>query len=548
MKNRLMITVDVEARPARSRTDPLDRLIWGRFPEGEFGIGRMMSVAERHGVELTMFLDYAEEYLYGDALLDVGREIHRRGHDLQLHLHPEFMPANFFAALGLDRPDNLSQTSPALADAYLTFLRDRHARVGASAGNAFRGQGYLYSGDILGAMKRHGLRLSSNYNASRSSQPMQFGAMPPFMWDTGVIEAPIATVFDFRGTRRHFDYNFNAVVLNGVDLDTCLDRHLEFLDRFYLERGEDAVAVLVMHSWSFLERDAEGIFSRPSPDAPDRFDLLLSALGESVDVIDSRQMVALADAGALRLAGPYRFGEVRTVPDGAGQHDAAPSPPSPPLSPAEPVCPICGTAASLFVEFNGGRRRCPGCLSLERQRVFAQNYEIIRREFDLADKEILAVAPSGSERRFLAAQGVTNLRTVDVRPEVKPDFVADICHMPQVPDASFDAIIASGVLMCVYDLDACLSEFCRVLRPGGRLLSADPVAFGQPTEEFDDIERITAWYGREIYDKYRVGNFRSFGDTDLILALGKRFIVKTLYGYDEPTNTPFVWHMSIKPV
>src|SRR5215211_5686314 len=113
-----MITIDVEARPPRSKTDPLDRLIWGRFPEGEFGIGRMMSIAERHGVKLTMFLDYAEEHLYGDALLDVGREILRRGHDLELHIHPEFMPDGFFAARGHKRVDDIRQTNAALADAY----------------------------------------------------------------------------------------------------------------------------------------------------------------------------------------------------------------------------------------------------------------------------------------------------------------------------------------------------------------------------------------------------------------------------------------------
>ncbi len=534
--NRLMITVDVEARPPRSRTDPLERLIWGRFPEGEFGIGRMMEIAERHSVKLTMFLDYAEEHLYGDALLDVGREIYRRGHDLQLHLHHEFMPDAFYAALGIDRVDDFVATNATLANAYFDFLCDRHAKVSASQANAFRGYGYLYNGDILAAMKKHGLKLASNYNISRASQPMHFGPMPQFTWDSGIVEAPISTVFDFQRTRRHFDYNFNAAAFRNVDLDTCLLRHLEFLDRFYVERGDDAVAVLVLHSWSFLERNEDGTYTHPTPDAPERFDLLLSALGESVEVIDSRDMVALADAGELRLAGPFRFGAVRSVPDLA----------TPAIS-AEPICPICGTKAGDFVEFNGGRRRCPDCGSVERQRVFAQVYETIRREFDLAGKDVLIVSPSVSERRFLDSRGITNLRSIDVRPEVKPDILADITKMPEVADASFDAIIASFVLTCVHDLDACLAELHRVLRPGGRLLTSDPIAFGAPTEEFDDPAKITAWYGQEVYEKYRVGNFRAFGDTDILRTLGRHFVVKTLYGDDAPTGVSVVWHMSIKP-
>jgi len=52
-----MIPVDVEAQPRRAPEAPLERLIWGRLPEGQAGIAEMMDIAERHGVALTMFLD-----------------------------------------------------------------------------------------------------------------------------------------------------------------------------------------------------------------------------------------------------------------------------------------------------------------------------------------------------------------------------------------------------------------------------------------------------------------------------------------------------------
>lgn len=67
---KLMITVDVEAQPGRAEKDHLDRLIWGKFPHGRCGIGEMMDVADKYGAKITMFLDYCEEYLYGDALFD----------------------------------------------------------------------------------------------------------------------------------------------------------------------------------------------------------------------------------------------------------------------------------------------------------------------------------------------------------------------------------------------------------------------------------------------------------------------------------------------
>ena len=170
----------------------------------------------------------------------------------------------------------------------------------------------------------------------------------------------------------------------------------------------------------------------------------------------------------------------------------------------------------------------------------------MRREFDLADKAIVVVAPSESKRRWLRDQGIANVRSLDVRPEIRPDIVADLCAMPQVPDASVDAVIASGVLVCTHDLDAALGEVHRILRPGGRLVTCDPVTYGQPTVEHRDLEAITAWYGREAYDTYRVGLFRTFGDLDLIRTLSRRFVVKTYAHIDAPSDILVTWHLSVK--
>src|SRR5688572_15837100 len=123
---RLMITVDVEAQPARAERDHVDRLIWGKYPDSRAGLGEMMDIADRHDVKLTMFLDYCEKYLYGDALLDVGREIHRRGHDLQLHAHLDFLPPQFWTDRALKPQTSLSRVDPAQAAAVLDYLCDQH--------------------------------------------------------------------------------------------------------------------------------------------------------------------------------------------------------------------------------------------------------------------------------------------------------------------------------------------------------------------------------------------------------------------------------------
>ena len=54
----------------------------------------------------------------------------------------------------------------------------------------------------------------------------------------------------------------------------------------------------------------------------------------------------------------------------------------------------------------------------------------------------------------------------------------DLCALT-FPDASFDLVLCNELFEHVQDLDLAFREIARVLRPGGRLLSTFPLAFGQ---------------------------------------------------------------------
>src|SRR5437016_9193052 len=126
-------------------------------------------------------------------------------------------------------------------------------------------------------------------------------------------------------------------------------------------------------------------------------------------------------------------------------------------------CPVCGESVEAFAEFNDRPKAlCPTRGGVERQRVLALIYEdFLREEFDMHGKRVLAVSPSASETRLLERYDAGEVTSVDIRPEVSPDLVADICHMPEIPRMSYDCVIASYVLTCVYDLDAALAEIHR---------------------------------------------------------------------------------------
>lgn len=231
-------------------------------------------------------------------------------------------------------------------------------------------------------------------------------------------------------------------------------------------------------------------------------------------------------------------------------------PPSPDVT-TDPACAICGTPRSQFKTHDAkGRpfkdaqargRLCSGCGSGERQRVFSELLQRgMGRMVPMRDADIFAIAPTRSERRVLDSVGIGSLTTADIRPEVKADVVVNVCDMPHVESDRYDVVLASYVLTCVYDLGAALSEFRRILKPGGALLSTDPEAVGEPIVENTDLDRITAWYGREAYEKYRIGAFRRIGELDFPDRLGEHFCPQTHVGIDGPTGARIVWHASIK--
>ncbi len=80
----------------------------------------------------------------------------------------------------------------------------------------------------------------------------------------------------------------------------------------------------------------------------------------------------------------------------------------------------------------------------------------------------------GLHERFLAP-GWHEVR-LDVDPGVEPDVVASITDMSPVPDATADAVYSHHNIEHIFshEVPLALSEFFRVLKPGGEVLLATP--------------------------------------------------------------------------
>ncbi|WP_430913013.1 methyltransferase domain-containing protein [Methylobacterium sp. sgz302541] len=83
-------------------------------------------------------------------------------------------------------------------------------------------------------------------------------------------------------------------------------------------------------------------------------------------------------------------------------------------------------------------------------------------------------------RSKVRRKGLTHVRGLQVM---------DVCHLGYA-DASFDAVVAQFLITLVPDPEAALSEFLRVVRPGGEIVLANH--FGQTDGPVARVEEIVA--------------------------------------------------------
>lgn len=94
---------------------------------------------------------------------------------------------------------------------------------------------------------------------------------------------------------------------------------------------------------------------------------------------------------------------------------------------------------------------------------------------------------------------------LDINPEAKPDYVADICSMP-FEDSSVDEIVCWNVLEHVPDTLKAMRECWRVLKPGGRMKIVVPHALNPNLHSTPDhVKGFTYTTFNQFWQGYHTG-------------------------------------------
>jgi len=199
---------------------------------------------------------------------------------------------------------------------------------------------------------------------------------------------------------------------------------------------------------------------------------------------------------------------------------------------------VVGALENLLLPFGertarGAFRECPVCAwEGHRFRNFLSADEIISR--GLAPKVMVGFSLSTALRFLLEHEGLARCFRTDSDADDRrfsPDLVADLRQSP-LRDASVDWVFCSHVLEHIPELEICIDEIMRILRPGGsawlqvpfeagrahsRRIAIDPnrahAHAWQFAPDFGNLIERTGWTVTETVaaDAYPAGELQRYG-------------------------------------
>ncbi|HUT35662.1 MAG TPA: polysaccharide deacetylase family protein [Planctomycetota bacterium] len=262
-------------------------------PGGTWGIERLMDCFDARGLKATFFVSTLEELHHGEEHVKrICSAVLDRGHDAQLHLHPNWWKGDFARK-------RLTDYSLEEQTELVRLAKEAYRRACGSEPVAHRAGGLLVNADTFRALAANGIPMDSSVAIGHIPYELGEGVTPPNVPRRlgSVIEVPVTTFAQMRlgpwAPRRHFDLNADSL----SELKLVVDRAVQ--------QGA-AAACLLMHSFSLIARNREGTEFRPAEAECRKLERFLDYIATrgDVEVVTVREVARRIEGEPALLAGP----------------------------------------------------------------------------------------------------------------------------------------------------------------------------------------------------------------------------------------------------
>ena len=262
----LLITVDTELSSSLqqrgvSLADNVRRSIWAEAGGDAHGIGWQMDVLDRHGLTGVFFLDPMPALVHGpDFLNPIVQAIIARGHEVQMHIHTEWLAWATESPVAGRQGRNIGDFTLTDQIILLGLAKALLEQAGAPPVTAFRAGNFGANDDTLRALAAIGLTWDSSVNPAYLGRECHISADPGAIGASrmqGVVELPVSGIIDRPGGFRPAQ----VCAMSAGEMRAGL--------RHAAREGHDAFMV-VTHSFEMLSRDRQ----RPNGAVKARFEAL----------------------------------------------------------------------------------------------------------------------------------------------------------------------------------------------------------------------------------------------------------------------------------
>jgi hypothetical protein len=299
---KVLLTVDTEVYPISTNwkedrlSRDIQRDIYGRVGDRSVGLDYQLEVLNRSSLKAVFFVEslFSAVAVVGHGpLQEILQKILDGGHEVQLHMHPEWIPhcpdLNIEFRGGILRLYSLEEQTELIA-----FASEKLQRCGAPTPLAFRAGDFAADNNTIKALCRVGIEFDSSFSVSYEGRqcrlpfPESFGK--PTDMGGGIIEIPVGAIEDYPGHLRH------------AQLAACGGNELIHALNEAEARGWDFF-VIVLHSFEMLSRrrSAKPVFIRES--VVKRFAELCLFLSRNRDRFQTVGFEDLREAKALENVG-----------------------------------------------------------------------------------------------------------------------------------------------------------------------------------------------------------------------------------------------------